>query len=203
MLTMTSLKLLFISNGYPDIISNPPLIKPEWRNTKLKVMLSEINFEPNLNLIRNKSIFKQTSWDIIEKYKGKSIITGSTALKAFGLLERETSDLDLIAIDESIIKYKGEPGYNYGRQRTPTFNIIGYDNVKLKTLKIFTNKTLRIDFFENKKQTIIEKDGFLFHSPLEIMEQKIELCSDPYLREDRLKDFEDFIVFNNLIEKKL
>ena len=203
MLTTASLKMLFISNGYPDIISNPQLIKPEWRNTKLKLMLSEINFEPNLNLIRNKSMFKQTSWDIIERYKGKSIITGSTALKAFGLLERETSDLDLIAIDESIIKFKGEPSSNYGRHHTPTFSIIGYDNVKLKTLKIFTNKTLRIDFFENKKQTIIEKDGFLFHSPLEIMEQKIELCSDIYLREDRMKDFEDFIVFNNLLEKRL
>lgn len=203
MLTMTNLKMLFISNGYPDIINNPPLIKPEWRNTKLKIMLSEMDFEPNLDLIRNKSIFKQTTWDIIEKYKGKSIISGSIALKAFGLLERETSDLDLIAIDESIIKFKGEPGYNYGRHRTPTFNIIGYDNIKLKTLKIFTGKILRVDFFENKKQTIIEKDGFLFHSPIEIMDQKIEICSDPYLRDERLKDFEDFIVFNNLIEKRL
>lgn len=73
-----------------DYLTNK--LKSDIRDLKLSIILGEnsTEFIPNLNKLRkgNNRFFDQPYWKVIKEWKGKSVITGSSALYAFGLLDR-------------------------------------------------------------------------------------------------------------------
>jgi hypothetical protein len=184
-------------------------LKSELRDLKIKVSLSDIDLvlEPNINLIK-----KDYYWKYIKKYKGKAIITGSVSLKAFGLIDRDINDLDLIVLDDDIIKEKkinflydrffSQKLFlttKYGSDPIPT--LIGSISVWKKIYYIIPDYTYHIDFFENENNKFIEKDGFLFNHPFEILEKKVTLAEERFKRRGNNKDYHDFYKAKDIIEK--
>ena len=165
-----------------DLISK---LKSDIRDLKLSIILeTNINFVPNLHKLRkgNNRLFNQKYWSILKEWKGKSIITGSAALYAFGLCERLPQDIDLI-----VDKNNFNPGRKLSNNRYP-----GMDG-KMDVIGYYADRKrgYNVDFFHDDNANFIEIDGFLFHDPFEIMEKKLEIY--PYRERNNSKDIHDLI----------
>lgn len=155
-------------------------IKNEIRDLKLELLLDHtFSFDPDIRKIKkgNNWLFNKPYWKHIDKWKGKSVITGSIALSAFGLVERKPKDIDLLV--EEIPK-----------------GLKTYDNLylgmegKIDVLGYFPDhdSNMNVDFFKwNKHHHIIEKEGYLFQHPFQILETKIHLA----LTRPSTKDYKD------------
>jgi hypothetical protein len=155
-------------------------IKNAIRDLKLEIILDHtFSFDPDIRKIRkgNNWIFNKPYWKHIDKWKGKSVITGSIALSAFGLIERNPKDVDLLVeeIPEGLQTYHN--------------NYTGMDG-KIDVLGYFPDhdSNMNVDFFKwNKHHHIIEKEGYLFQHPFQILETKLQLAST----RPSMKDFQD------------
>ena len=144
-------------------ISLPPQLKDlesDIRDIKLSMVLGESpEFTPDIKRLRKKNIIQNHKhWSIIKQWKGKAVLTGSAALYGFGLLDRLPNDIDFLVKDKPDIKlynnrYPGMEG---------EMDLLGY----YPDYKLGYN----VDFFPLNSNTVIEKDGFLFHHPFEIIE---------------------------------
>lgn len=150
------------------------------RDIKLKVSLGEIDLEmkPDLKRLRKGKnfIFPQPIWKGVTKYKN-FVISGSTSLYAFGLIDRTPQDLDLLHTKEDQLpKLYGNryPGMEHELEMT------GYTTYKDK---------FNVDFFEVKPtDKVIEFEGFKFHHPYDILIKKSEIGQHRWRSN---KDFED------------
>ena len=146
-------------------------LKSDIRDVKLSMLLdNDIIIKPNIKKLRKGKnlIFDQSYWKVLNKYKGNSIITGSTALYAMDLLDRMPKDIDLIVDKEYLIgedlchnRYVGMEG---------EMDMVGF--------YIDKKSNMNIDFFHNNHCETIECEGFLFHNPFQIMETKIEISKN-------------------------
>jgi hypothetical protein len=161
-------------------------LKSDIRDLKLSIILGEnnTNFVPNLNKLRkgNNRFFDQPYWKVIKEWKGKSVITGSSALYAFGLLDRMPQDIDLL-----VDKNNFNPNIKLAHNRYP-----GMDG-KMDVLGYYADKkaNMNVDFFHSDSHEVIEVDGFLFHHPFEIMAKKVEIS--PNRERNNNKDIHDLI----------
>lgn len=166
-------------------------LKSDIRDIKLSIILgTDRQFVPDINKLRkgNNKLFSQNYWPILKEWKGKSIITGSAALYAFGLCERLPQDIDLI-----VDKNNFNPGRELSNNRYP-----GMDG-KIDVIGYYADRKrgYNVDFFHNDNTNFIEMDGFLFHHPFEIMEKKLEIC--PHRKRNNSKDIHDLIyIFQKL-----
>ena len=146
-------------------ITLPPQLKDlesDIRDIKLSMVLGDSpEFIPDLKRLRKKNIIlNHKHWSIIKQWKGKAVLTGSAALYAFGLL-----DIDFLVKEKPDVKlyhnrYPGMEG---------EIELLGYyPNYKLG---------YNVDFFPLNNSIVIEKDGFLFHHPFEIIETKARISS--------------------------
>jgi hypothetical protein len=152
------------------ISSLPPQLKDlesDIRDIKLSMVLGESpEFTPDIKRLRKKNIIQNHKhWSIIKQWKGKAVLTGSAALYAFGLLDRLPNDIDFLVKDKPDIKlynnrYPGMEG---------EMDLLGY----YPDYKLGYN----VDFFPLNSNTVIEKDGFLFHHPFEIIEAKARISN--------------------------
>ena len=126
-----------------------------------------------------------THWSVIKKFSESCIITGSLALKAFGLLERNlnNSDIDFFIIDQERIEY---PYERLGRQYYE-------DNFKGNWIGTYKLGKSIIDFFEWNNQEYIEFEGLKFHNPWQILCTKLELLKS----DGSYKHFEDIKFYLN------
>ena len=110
-----------------DYLTNK--LKSDIRDLKLSIILGEnsTEFIPNLNKLRkgNNRFFDQPYWKVIKEWKGKSVITGSSALYAFGLLDRMPQDIDLL-----VDKNNFNPNIKLSQNRYPgmdgKMDVLGY-----------------------------------------------------------------------------
>lgn len=165
-----------------DLLSK---LKSDIRDLKIHLLLNgDFNLIPDLNKLRkgNNRLFNQDYWSILEEWKGKSIITGSAALYAFGLSERLPKDIDLI-----VDKNNFNPGRELSKNRYPgmdgKLNIIGY--------YADYKRGYNVDFFHGENVNFIELNGFKFHHPFEILEKKLEIS--PQRDSGNSKDIHDII----------
>ena len=181
------------------VLRNPSVIKTEWRDLKLGLMLDDFKLKPDINKIKYKknTLFRkeeQDYWVKVEENKD-CIITGSMCLKAFGLIDRETNDVDLIVRDKTLVSdltLLKQSHYD---------NITGIEHIGYFVYSItnfFGVKTgeCNIEFFENKTATVIEHEGFKFHHPFEVMDKKLQIM----LNRDtsgKTKDIKDFYSFKS------
>ena len=152
-------------------ISIPPQLKDlesDIRDIKLSMVLGESpDFIPDIKRLRKGKnlILNHKHWSIIKQWKGKAVLSGSAALYAFGLLDRLPQDIDFLVKEKPDIKlyhnrYPGMEG---------EIELLGY----YPDHKLGYN----VDFFPLNNSTVIEKDGFLFHHPFEIIETKARISS--------------------------
>lgn len=136
-----------------------------YRDLKLDILKSSP--KPNLKKIKMKNLFfRNNYWCSIEDFKENSIITGSVALKAFGFLDRPTSDLDLIIFD------------NFENDSVTKIDRKYYEDNYLKNyVGSYKIKKTLVDLFNYEGQDFIESEGYKFHNPYQILKIKLDLLN--------------------------
>ena len=158
-------------------------LRMEFRNFKLKSINNEIEFKILDSMIdENKELLT-----FITDTFPNDIITGSLALKLFGLISRKSNDIDILIKDKT--RYDKYIVDDYDDEFT-TPNRLGFRTFKYKK-GIFTKEVeYNVDFFEDKNVPFLEFDvnvgGFMsdirkikIHNPLEIMDYKLAIFANP------------------------
>jgi len=159
----------------------PDELKKEFRDFKLKVMDDVIVFNITNDAIDNLS----EELDFVKNtFREDDILTGSIALRLFGLLHRRSSDVDILIKDKN--RYSGYIKERYGDDETSTPNRLGYLNFKYKPGIFYKTKEYEVDFFEDlgSNFTEIPVGDFLYtryiriHNPIEILDFKMKMAID-------------------------
>jgi len=158
-------------------------LRMEFRNFKLKSINNEIEFKISDSVVdENKELLS-----FITDTFPNDIITGSLALKLFGLISRKSNDIDILIKDKT--RYDKYIVDDYDDEFT-TPNRLGFRTFKYKK-GIFTKEVeYNVDFFEDKNVPFLEFDvnvgGFMsdirkikIHNPLEIMDYKLAIFANP------------------------
>lgn len=196
-----------------DIMTDKSLRKKLKRELNLKSIMEDCDFKPNLNNLvsytKHKKIKRQKVWGlpIGKKYEESNvykdsalynkikmlsekydfILTGSAALRIFGVLNRKPKedDIDIIATKETVEKMSKElDEYVY-----TTYGSIEQPDLNLE--KSFQFSGAVIDVFLNEDTNYIEIDGIRVSEPFDIMFNKIKMS--------RHKDIKDIKYFLNYI----
>jgi hypothetical protein len=172
-------------------------LKIEFRDYKLKVLNGEINFttsEESLNKSRNLLQFISNTFP-------NDIITGSLALSIFGLIHRDTNDIDILIDDKDRYPKYIKDGYD-AEFSTP--NRLGYREIKYQKPAVGIEKLIRrkeeiyaVDFFHNDNNSSFITINFngkqlKVHNPLEVMDYKLNMAiNSKVYRPTRSKHKED------------
>ena len=183
-----------ISIGEPTKSTTRSDLKSEFRNLKLKIIRGDYDFkfsESKTNMLGNELEF------ISNKLNPSDVITGSIALKLYGLLDRNYSDIDIIIDDKS--RYDSySKNVRYGAFDDVDLDCrLGHKSLSYKKGFFSRKKKYAVDFFENTGVSYneLEYNGkkFRVHSPMELIDTKIGLCEDQ-------KHFEDMVLIFKSIE---
>jgi hypothetical protein len=152
----------------------PSELQTEFRDYKLKVINSEINFTPSAKALDK---HKDLLYFISDKLPD-DIISGSLALNIFGLIYRDTNDIDIIIKDKNRYPKYVKDGYDDDEFSTP--NRLGYVEFKHKRGIFTSEKEYKVDFFHNEGASFIEVDfngkKLKVHNPLEVMDYKLNMA---------------------------
>lgn len=147
-------------------------IKSEIRNIKLKIISGEYSL--NFSDVNLKKHNEELNF-ILNRLSENDIITGSLALKVYGLLDREIGDLDIIIDDPH--RYQGYRNSGYGQFRLD--NRLGYKKFIEKGWWPFTKKEYQVDFFKNDNVKFIEMNfngkKLKIHNPIDIIKHKSDM----------------------------
>lgn len=149
-------------------------LQTEFRDYKLKVISGEINFNPSSKALDK---HKDLLYFISDKLSN-DIISGSLALNIFGLIYRDTNDIDIIIDDKNRYPKYVKDGYDDDEFSTP--NRLGYVEFKHKRGIFTSEKEYKVDFFHNVGASFIEVDfngkKLKVHNPLEVMDYKLNMA---------------------------
>lgn len=144
---------------------------PEFRDFKLKLIQSDIDFSVSKEVI--KKYHNELSF-IRENFKN-DVITGSIALILFGIIDRVVSDIDILIKDEG--RYSGYINNAYVGDDEEMDNRLGYIEFKYKPGLFSKTKYYEVDFFKNVDAKYIEFDfegtTLKLQHPLEIISAKM------------------------------
>jgi len=159
-------------------------LRMEFRNFKLKSINNEIEFKISDSMIdENKELLT-----FITDTFPNDIITGSLALKLFGLIGRKSNDVDILIKDKN--RYDKYIIDNYDDEFT-TPNRLGYKPFKYKKGIFSKEVEYNVDFFEDKNVPFLEFTidisttfhsnikKIKIHNPLEIMDYKLGIFANP------------------------
>ncbi len=152
----------------------PSELQTEFRDYKLKVISGEINFTASAKALDK---HKDLLYFISDKLPD-DIISGSLALNIFGLIYRDTNDIDIIIKDKNRYPKYVKDGYDDDEFSTP--NRLGYVEFKHKRGIFTSEKEYKVDFFHNVGASFIEVDfngkKIKVHNPLEVMDYKLNMA---------------------------
>lgn len=159
-------------------------LRMEFRNFKLKSINNEIEFKISDSVVdENKELLT-----FITDTFPNDIITGSLALKLFGLIGRKSNDVDILIKDKN--RYDKYIIDSYDDEFT-TPNRLGYKPFKYKKGIFSKEVEYNVDFFEDKNVPFLEftidiSTAFhsnikkiKIHNPLEIMDYKLGIFANP------------------------
>jgi len=172
-------------------------LRMEFRNFKLKSINNEIEFKILDSAIdENKELLS-----FITDTFPNDIITGSLALKLFGLISRKSNDIDILIKDKNrynkyiIDGYHEKPNHlhlhHLGDDEFTTPNRLGYKPFKYKKGIFSKEVEYNVDFFEDKNVPFLEFNidisttfhsnikKIKIHNPLEIMDYKLGIFANP------------------------
>lgn len=158
-------------------------IDSEFRDLKLKI----INGDYQFSFVKHKADILRKELQFISDKFPNDIITGSIALKLYGLLDRKTSDIDLLIKDKN--RYSSYIYYGSRNDNDIDFRL-GYKEISYQKGFFSKKRTYNVDFFEDMGVSfnILEYNGVKLkvHNPLELLSTKIGLS-------DNSKHFDDLI----------
>jgi hypothetical protein len=145
---------------------------PEFRDFKLKLIQSEIDFSVSKEVIKE----YRTELSFIRNNFKNDIISGSIALVLLGLIHRVISDIDILIKDEN--RYSGYINDIYGDDESGNMdNRLGYIEFKYKPGLFSKTRYYEVDFFKNVDTKYIEFDfegtTLKIQHPLEIISAKM------------------------------
>jgi hypothetical protein len=159
-------------------------LRMEFRNFKLKSINNEIEFKISDSVVdENKELLT-----FITDTFPNDIITGSLALKLFGLIGRKSNDVDILIKDKN--RYDKYIIDSYDDEFT-TPNRLGYKPFKYKKGIFSKEVEYNVDFFEDKNVPFLEFTidisttfhsnikKIKIHNPLEIMDYKLGIFANP------------------------
>jgi hypothetical protein len=159
-------------------------LRMEFRNFKLKSINNEIDFKISDSVVdENKELLT-----FITDTFPNDIITGSLALKLFGLISRKSNDIDILIKDKSRYDKYIIDGYD---DEFTTPNRLGYKSFKYKKGIFSKEVEYNVDFFEDKNVPFLEFTidisttfhsnikKIKIHNPLEIMDYKLGIFANP------------------------
>jgi hypothetical protein len=154
----------------------PTELQTEFRDYKLKVLNGEINFTTSAkSLDKHKDLLY-----FISDTLPNDIISGSLALNIFGLIYRDTNDIDVLIDDKD--RYPKYIRDDYDDDEFSTPNRLGYREIKYKKGTFFSKeKEYKVDFFHNDNNSsfiTIDFNGkkLKVHNPLEVMDYKLNMA---------------------------
>ena len=153
----------------------PTELQTEFRDYKLKVLNGEINFTPSAKALdKHKDLLY-----FISDTLPNDIISGSLALNIFGLIYRDTNDIDILIDDKNRYPKYVKDGYDDDEFSTP--NRLGYREFKHKRGIFTSEKKYKVDFFHNDNNSsfiTIDFNGksLKVHNPLEVMDYKLNMA---------------------------
>ena len=140
-------------------------LKEVIRDIQINSVMKKMILKPDIKKIKKGSniFFNKPYWKIIEKYKDDCIITGSMALYAFNLINRQPKDIDLIVFNKET--------------KLPKLYINSYKKEKVVNLiGTFEDDGYIIDFFEEDNPVYVEFNGYKFEHPVQIIIKKSKMA---------------------------
>lgn len=197
-----------------NIINNPSELTVFQRDIKLRSITGDLNFKVNEDRL------KELPLNIIRYRHTDAIITGSSVLYLFDLLDRKQNDFDILVDIKPNMVFEEENnnislddnriGYNI--QFVPSSisllnNLLGFllSINFINSFYSFFKKKISVDYFINYNKNFIEYelDGFTYklHNPSEIIDMKIEMIKKSlsakkrsrYLSNSSSKHIEDIV----------
>lgn len=172
-----------ISNEYK--LSNSE-IKAEIRNLKIRIISGDFEVKPSDVNIKKHN--KELNF-ILNKLSKDDIITGSLALKLYGLLDRQIGDIDIIINEDRYGSYR-IGGYG----DLPMDNRLGYKRIVDKVRWPFPRKEYEVDFFLNDgsvkyKEIDFNGEKLKVQNPIDIINQKMII----HFKNSPIKHYKDLI----------
>ncbi len=144
---------------------------PEFRDFKLKLIQSEIKFNVNSDVVKK----YHTELSFIKQNFKDDIISGSFALALFGLIHRDTGDIDILIKDEN--RYSTYINDQYVGDDEDMDNRLGYVSFKYKPGFFSKTRNYEVDFFKDNGAKFIEFDfegtTLKLQHPVEIISAKM------------------------------
>jgi hypothetical protein len=159
---------------------NNELITSKLRDLSISLLFNKVDFNIN-RLSYVEKIRFQSALDMCKYFN--LILTGSLVLKCFGLIERETSDIDVL-IDLSGDKEKISEIKKYQLLDT------SYEEEYYIDTRLIMDCS--VDFFRYSDQPTIELDILVVHNPIDILKDKLNMGIN--LRIDKHMDDYKFII---------
>lgn len=128
-----------------------------------------------LNEKAYKEFIQSDRYNAYLKSSPGEIITGSNALKLFGLLERDAIDLDLVIPEWKSKQWGQLQKLMYSNDDLE--NYLGSTWIQYKKSLFSKSVKIQFDFFKEVKETeVLEFDGLKLENPLNIIKRKIEIA---------------------------
>jgi hypothetical protein len=145
---------------------------PEFRDFKLKIIQSDIEFSINKEVLKR----YQRELSFIKDNFKTDIISGSIALVLLGLIHRDVNDIDILIKDKG--RYKCYINDTYGDEEVNSLdNRLGYIEFKYKPGFFSKTRHYQVDFFKDVDSKYIEFDfegtTLKLQHPLEIISAKM------------------------------
>lgn len=167
------------------------------RDIKLKVLTNEYEFSINENIL---DMYKNELNFIYKKFdKYNVVITGSLALKIYGLIDRIVGDIDLLINDMNGIE-----------KTKPLRNTISYDNGELyfgsniykNRINLLKVDKYKVDFFKNNstnREFIYRNKVYKIDDPINIIEKKANMLLNARSFDTKSKNDSDLrLIFSNI-----
>lgn len=160
---------------HTNYLSNDEL-KTEFRDYKLKVLNGDVKFTPSERFVEK---YKNILYFISDKFPN-DIISGSLALNLFGLINRDTNDIDILIDDKDRYPKYHKDQYD---DEFSSANRLGFLDFKYKRGIFTSEKNYKVDFFHNSYNASLITFDFngkqlKLHNPLEIMDYKLNMAID-------------------------
>lgn len=154
-------------------------LKSELRNLKILILNNEFKF-----IINEKSLIKEIdNLEFINNALPDDIVSGSIALKLYGLLDRQSNDIDILIKDKTRFSHYIKEIYGEDNDVNAP-NRLGYNMIKYKRGFFTKTKEYKVDFFEDLGASYSEvsftnsyfkKITLKIHNPLEILYIKMSM----------------------------
>jgi hypothetical protein len=150
-------------------------IDSEFRDLKLKIISGDYQF----SFMKHKADILGEELEFIAEKFPNDIITGSIALKLYGLLDRNTSDIDILIKDKDRYDSYTKDFYGHYKNDNDIDTRLGYKNISYKKGFFSKKRTYTVDFFEDKGVLFNTLDfngvQLKIHNPMELITTKINL----------------------------